>query len=133
MGEERREGRREHGQPGRAVSSRARERHPYPGDSPESRERASAGERAKRGRASAGERSVERCVRPPGCLLYIIIDVYTALWGYNPGYPQGCTWAEPPGEAQPTRIRHAEHGTGRRASQGYKKILGDQGKFVRIC
>jgi hypothetical protein len=126
------EGGREHGQPGRAVSSRARERRPCLEDSLESGERASAGEWAKSGRASAGERSVEQCVRPPGRLVYIIIDVYTALWEYNPGYPQS-TWTEPPGEAQPIRICHAEHSTGRRASQGYKKILGDQGKSVRIC
>jgi hypothetical protein len=39
------------------------------------------------------------------------------LWGYNPRYPQGCTWAEPPREAQPIRSSHAEHGTGRRVSQ----------------
>ena len=26
------------------------------------------------------------------------------LWGYNPRYQQGCTWAEPLGEAQPIRL-----------------------------
>jgi hypothetical protein len=56
-----------------------------------------------------------------------------SLWGYNPRYPQGCTWAEPPGEAQPMILRQAEHDIGRRASQGYMKTLGDQGKSVRIC
>ena len=33
------------------------------------------------------------------------------LWGYNPRYQQGCTWAEPLGEVQPTRLRMG-HATG---------------------
>ena len=32
------------------------------------------------------------------------------LWGYNPRYQQGCTWAEPLGEVQPTRLCMG-HGT----------------------
>jgi hypothetical protein len=54
-------------------------------------------------------------------LTFEVIDfprVYHALlWRYNPRYPQGCTWAEPPGEAQPTKSIRAGHDTGRRAPQ----------------
>jgi hypothetical protein len=50
-------------------------------------------------------------------LTFEVIDfpgVYHALlWGYNPRYPQGCTWPEPP----PTRSSRVGHDIGWRAVQ----------------
>ena len=43
------------------------------------------------------------------------------LWGYNPGYPQDCTWLVPLGKAQPMRSCHVGHGTGWRAPQACVK------------